>query len=62
MQAACNLSSLRSNHYHLVEEGMLSVIDKAAKSSVKRCIVIASECLKNLSTCPRTRCANTCVR
>ena len=55
MQALGNLSSLRGYHYHLVEEGMLAVIEKAGASTVKRCQVIASECLKNLSTCPRTR-------
>ena len=55
MQGLCNLSSLRGFHYHLVEEGLLAVIEKASISTVKRCHVIASECLKNLSTCPRTR-------
>ena len=55
LQAFCNLSSLRGNHYHLVEEGFLNVIEKASRSSVKRCQIIASECLKNLTNCQRTR-------
>jgi hypothetical protein len=55
MQALCNLSSLRGNQFNLVEEGILAVIEKAVKSSVRKCTVIASECLKNLSSCPRTR-------
>jgi hypothetical protein len=55
LSAFCNLSSLRNNQLRLVEDGILRVVEKSAKSTSIPLRAIASKILRNLTSDARTR-------